>query len=99
MKKLRQFLCVLAFASVLTSCRDYYKDSITWMDNIKPGTTLQEVKKNQPDFLTIDWNKSDTLDNQIRFTVTEIKGNDDILAMTHLLVFVDDKFQSRESHK
>ena len=99
MKNFGHFAYLLILVLSLTSCKDHYNDSIEWMDNIKPGTTLQDIKKDQPDFLTIDWDKPDTLDNQIRYTVTEIKGNNDILAMTHLLVFVDNKFQGRESHK
>jgi len=84
---------------LLTCCKSYYNETIDWMDNIELGTSLKEVKKGQPDFVKINWDKPDTLDNQVRYWVTEIKGNKDILAMSHLLVFVDNKYTGRESHK
>jgi hypothetical protein len=84
---------------LLGSCKSYYNDTIDWIDNIKPGTTIEEVKKNQPDFVEINWSKPDTVDNQVRFWVTKIKGDKDVLSMSHLLVFVDSKFTGRESHK
>ena len=93
---------ILTFALLtvlLTACKSYYNDTIDWMDNIELGTSLNEVKIHQPDFVKINWDKPDTLDNQVHFWVTEIKGNKDMLAMSHLLVFVDNKYTGRESHK
>jgi len=99
MKKLKSILGLLTVLLLLTSCKSYYNDTIDWMDNLKPGTSLADVKKMQPDFVKINWDKPDTVDNQVRFWVTEIKGNKDALAMSHLLVFVNNKYTGRESHK
>lgn len=92
------FVCML-MTFLTNSCKDYYNDTIDWMDNLEPGTTLEDVKRGQPDFVTINWDKPDTVDNQVRFWVTEIKGSNDVLRMNHLLVFVDKKYAGRESHK
>ena len=42
---------------VLAACKSYYNDTIEWMDNIELGATLDDVKRNQPDFVKIDWGK------------------------------------------
>ena len=91
-------LWTILFALTM-SCKSYYNDTIDWMDNLKPGTSLTDVKKTQPDFVKINWDKPDTVNNQIRYWVTGIKGNKDVLAMNQLLVFVDNKYIGRESHK
>jgi len=84
---------------LLTSCKSYYNDTIDWMDKIELGTSLEDVKKNQPDFVEIDWNKPDTLDEGLRFRIERIKGNNDILNMEHYLVFSDNKYTGRQSSK
>lgn len=100
MKEIIKTVLILALLTTLaTSCKDYYNDTMDWMDNLKPGTTLEDVMKDQPDFVKINWDKPDTVDNQVRYWVTEIKGSNDILGMSHLLVFVDNKYTGRESHK
>ena len=100
MKKLtNRILTLVLLAALLTACKSYYNDTIDWMDNIELGTSLGDVKKHQPDFVKINWDKPDTVDNQVRFWVSEIKGNTDMLAMSHLLVFVDNKYTGREPHK
>jgi hypothetical protein len=99
MKKLKSILGVLTIVLLLTSCKSYYNDTIDWMNNIKLGTSLEDVKTNQPDFVEIDWNKPDTLDAGVRFRIEKIKGNNDILNMEHYLVFSDNKYTGRESSK
>ena len=86
-------MTLVLLTALLTACKNYYNDT-----NIEPGTSLEEVKKLQPDFVKIDWDNPDTVANEVRFWVTEIKGNKDMLAMSHLLVFVDNKYSGRESH-
>jgi PBP1b-binding outer membrane lipoprotein LpoB len=98
-KMTKQILTLVLLTVLLTACKSYYNDTIDWMDNIELGTSLEDVKKQQPDFVKINWDKPDSVDNQVRYWVTEIKGNKDILAMSHLLVFVDNKYSGRESHK
>ena len=85
--------------ALLTSCKDYYNDTMDWIDIIDQGTPLEEVIRKQPDFVKINWEMPDTVGNQVRFWVTEIKGSNDVLGMSHLLVFVDSKYVGLESHK
>lgn len=99
MKRLKSILKILAIVLLLTSCKSYYNDTIDWMDKIELGTSLEDVKKNQPDFVEIDWNKPDTLDEGLRFRIERIKGNNDILNMEHYLVFSDNKYTGRQSSK
>ena len=89
-------LFILCFT---TNCKNHYNETIDWSDNIKKGTNIQKVKEDQPDFVTIDWSNPDTLKNQIRFPITKIKGSNDVLGMSHYLVFIDNKYEGRESHK
>lgn len=96
---MKSILGLLTIVLLLTSCKSYYNETIDWMDNIELGTRLEDVKTNQPDFIEIDWNKPDTLDNELRFRIKKIKGNNDILNMDHYLVFSDNKYTGRESHK
>jgi hypothetical protein len=99
MKKLRSTFRLLTIVWLLASCKSYYNDTIDWMDKIELGTSLEDVKKSQPDFVTIDWNKPDTLDEGLRFRIEKIKGNNDILNMEHYLVFSDNKYTGRQSSK
>ena len=72
------------------------------MDSIELGTSLEDVKKSQPDFVEIDWEKPDTVDIDdlgLRFRIIKIKGNNDILSMDHYLLFNDNKFGGRKSTK
>jgi hypothetical protein len=99
MKKTQLIFGVLTIIILLTSCKNYYNDTITWMDNIAIGSSLAQVKKSQPDFIDIDWDNPDTLDETIRFRIDQIKGNNDILNMTHYLEFSDNKYEGRKSSK
>jgi len=83
----------------LIACKDYYNDTIDWIDNLQVGANIQTIKNNQPDFIKIAWDKPDTLNNEFRYAITEIKGNRDILNMQHFLVFSDDKYVGRSFHK
>ena len=72
---------------------------IDWTDNIKIDTNIQSVKDEQPDFIEIDWDNPILKENEKRFLITKIKGNRDILNMSNYLLFIDNKYQGRDSHK
>jgi len=64
------------------------------MTSIKPGSSLDSVKKSQPFFVEVDWNNPYINDDSSKsYYITKIKGSYDILKMSHSLVFKDDKFQ------
>ena len=93
----RTILIGVLWTSLLTSClRDHTTDAGQWMINIKPGTTLEEVKRDQPDYVTIDWDNPDTVDNKVRYWITDIKGANESLEMLHKLIFVDNKYSRHE---
>jgi hypothetical protein len=84
----------------VSSCKDYYNDNIDWMTSIKPGSSLDSVKKSQPFFVEVDWKNPEIYkDSSKSYYITKIKGSYDILKMSHSLVFKDDKFQYRRSMK
>ena len=91
----------LAFLLTLIqfSCKDHYNDTIDWMNKLDSTMTITDVIMIQPDFLEIDWNKADTVDYDIIFDISKIKGNHDILNMQHSLVFRDSVFRNTMSHK
>lgn len=80
---------------------------IEWTDNIPMGTSIDSVKQIQPNFIEIDWNKpdtidwikSDTLNNETRYFITKIKNDNDMLKMDNYLYFVNGKYQGRFAHK
>ena len=85
---------------VVVSCKDYYIDTIEWADNIETELNITEVQKQQPKFIEVDWNNPlTTSDNEKWYLIIKIKGNRDILSMSHFLVFKDGKYKYRESKK
>ena len=96
---LNKFSIILIFLITLTSCKDYYNDTIGWMDNLESGLSIEKVKKIQPNYIEIDWGNPQIFDNEKWYLITKIKGNNDILGMSHFLVFVEEKYQYRESKK
>ena len=94
-----QLIILTTIILLTSSCKDYYNDMIDWTSNIKTGTDINKVKKNQPNFLKIDWDNPDTLETRIRYEIIEIKGNRDILKMQNFVVFENKKYVGRESQK
>ena len=72
---------------------------IDWTSGIPMGTSIDSVKKISPDFLEISWIHPETYDREIRYAITKIKNNRDILKMENYLSFVDNKYQGRFAHK
>ncbi len=72
---------------------------IAWSNRITVGTKIEQVKQSQPEYIKIDWQHPDTLENVVRYSITEIEGNDDFLKMDYYLEFVDNKYQARGAHK
>jgi len=92
-------MLLLLLPLLFMTCKSYYNDTIDWMDNIEHGMSIEEVKSSQPDFLEVNWEKPDTLDHQLLFEIEKIKGNNDILNMSHYLIFVDGEYNGRISRK
>jgi hypothetical protein len=93
------FILLIFISTFLTGCKNYYNDTIDWTDSIKIGSDIQTVKRSQPDFVEILWDKPLKIDNEKLYEIVKIKGNYDILKMQNFLIFVDGKYQGRESFK
>ena len=92
------------FFVMLNACKNYYDDTIVWAENIKIGTDLETVKKTQPSFVEIAWDKPIEIENQAGpnqklYQITEISGDNDVLNMSKFLVFVNGKYQHLELKK
>jgi hypothetical protein len=90
------FICLVA---IVTGCRNYYNETIEWMDNIEIETNIEIVKENQPEFIEIDWKDPEIKGNENWYYIVNIKGSYDPIGMSHQLVFIENKYDRRESHK
>jgi len=96
---LKNIFIGLIFSIVIISYKNYYNDTIEWMDNLENELNIKEVQNIQPEYIEIDWENPQIIDDQKRYLITKIKGNNDVLRMSHYLVFIEDKYQYRESKK
>ena len=94
---MRTIVVVVFF--LIASCKNYYNEMIHWADGIPQGTSIDYVKKIQPDFIVIDWEHPTVSNNEARYSITQIKNNRDILKMENYLSFIDNKFNARFAHK
>jgi PBP1b-binding outer membrane lipoprotein LpoB len=91
-------LLVLTF--LLFGCSNNTNKMNEWANNLPSQCSPDIVKSKQPDYLEIDWDKPDTLNNgMLRYYVTKIKGNSDLLEMTYFLEFENNKFRALFAHK
>lgn len=97
-KNLNRFFVLLIFTLIM-SCKNYYNDTIRWADNLEGGLSIDAVKKTQPHFVKIDWENPRIFKDKTWYSITEIDGNNDILGMSHYLVFSNEKYLYRESRK
>ncbi len=96
---LKKLFVLLILSLTIISCKNYYNDTIHWMDNLEGGLDIESVQKSAPNYIEIDWENPQTVGNQKWYFVTIIKGRNDPLGMSHYLVFENNKYQYRESKK
>ena len=72
---------------------------IEWTDGLEIGSTIEEVKNSQPEYLKVDWDHSHVIDSVKWFEIIYIKGNQDLLRMQNFLSFDKDGYAGRESMK
>lgn len=95
-----KFLKNLLILVLLISCNGNQNKFINWADNLPENSSIENVKKSQPNYVIIDWEHPIKIsDNEKMFEVTEIKNSYDALDMNYFLVFRNNKFQYRESKK
>lgn len=82
------------------SCNGNQNKFINWADNLPENSSIENVKKSQPNYVIIDWEHPIKIsDNEKMFEIVEIKKSQDFLQMSHFLVFKNNKYQYRESKK
>ena len=87
-------ILTLFLMTFLSGCKNYQNEMLDWSSSIPVGTDLETVKKDQPEFLEIDWENPDTLDNGMtRYDVIKIKRNYDILKMSYFLEFENNGYR------
>ena|SRR5688572_14145260 len=96
-----RLLSTLILLSVtILSCKDYYNEAIHWADEIHYGTDINKVKMTQPDFVQVDWEHPQTVNDTTKYySIVEIQGSNDVLNMSHELVFNSNKYAGRRSRK
>jgi hypothetical protein len=94
-----KLVLLISFCLTILSCANNYNKAIEWTDNLESELTIKEVKDSQPKYIQIDWANPLIVDDQKWYLITKIKGNNDVLGMSHYLVFVENKYQYRESKK
>ncbi|WP_353777570.1 hypothetical protein [Winogradskyella sp. 3972H.M.0a.05] len=100
MKYKKLIKCILALSFlIMMGCKNYYNDSIAWMDNLEPGLSVEDTQRLQPNYLEIDWKTPLKFEDEIWYMVTDIKGSNDPLGMSHFLVFENNQYKYRESKK
>ncbi|NRD24502.1 hypothetical protein HNV10_14685 [Winogradskyella litoriviva] len=92
-------LFIISIFTLVVNCKNYYNDTIRWADNLDSGLSIDDVKKTQPHFVKIDWEDPRIFENKTWYFITKIDGSNDILGMSHYLVFRNDKYLYRESRK
>ena len=97
--KYTKFYILLLFSIIIISCKNYYNETIAWADTIESELNIEDVKSIQPNYIEIDWENPQDFEDEKWFLITKIKGNIDVLAMSHYLVFVNNKYHGRESKK
>lgn len=72
---------------------------IAWADGIPVGITIDSVKKLQPRYIKIPWERPEKSNNETKFSIEHSRGNSDALKMANYLIFIDNKYEGRRAHK
>ena len=72
---------------------------VKWAGELEHGLDVEDVKLFQPDYLEIDWEDPEVIDGEKRYYITNIDWNWDALGMSNYLVFTDEGYVGRDSHK
>jgi hypothetical protein len=69
------------------------------MDQLNYDLSFEDVKRQKPDFIDIDWENPLIVNNEKWYPIDEIKGSNDFLNMQHFLVFENNRYKGRTSTK
>ncbi|MEO0789116.1 MAG: hypothetical protein AAFY36_10650 [Bacteroidota bacterium] len=82
----------------LVSCENNYNIMVSWSEQIPVGTHMDTVKANTPSGVVVNWQRADTIQDEVYYEVY-VKNNYDILGMQNFLVFYSDRFVRRSAIK
>jgi major membrane immunogen (membrane-anchored lipoprotein) len=94
-KYILQFAVVLLILTHLTACGGSQKEKLKWVQSLKAGMTIEQVKKSQPSFVNVEWNNgTKDFENSVKYKTNVVvrskkKKN---LSYTYSLRFRDGKF-------
>jgi hypothetical protein len=95
---MKNLLFAIALITTIScsSGENNYSKMLDWMGKIPKGTSIDSVKKTQPDFVTVDWESRDTLScsQNVRFEVKPLHYFD-ILQMSNYLTFDSSGYRGR----
>ncbi|MBK8701800.1 MAG: hypothetical protein IPN29_20445 [Saprospiraceae bacterium] len=74
------------------SCKNHQNETIDWLNQIPRGMIIDEVKRTQPSYVTIDWQRPAIKGNETTYDITYIQGNYDALGMSYSLIFESDQY-------
>lgn len=69
------------------------------MENIPENAPIKYVQKHQPHFVGVDLEHPKIHDGRVYYFIENIKGSYDVLNMSHILIFENNKYQGFESRK
>lgn len=49
------------------SCKNYYNNTLRWMENIPENAPIEYVQKHQPGFVEVDWGNPEIHDGRVYY--------------------------------
>ncbi len=90
---------LVIFLLLTVACSNRYNQMVEWSNQIKIGTSIEQVRQSQPEYVKVDWQKPQVFENETWYPITEVKGSTDMLRMNNYLVFINTRYQGRVAKK
>jgi hypothetical protein len=84
---------------LIAACNNRYNQMIEWSDGIEIGSSMEQVRRGQPEYVKVDWQKPQVFENETWYQIVEVKGSTDMQEMNNYLVFIGTKYQRRIAMK
>ena len=91
------FLFTLLF--FLTACKDPYEQMIEWIDHFDSGTPIEQVRREQPGFVFIDWGHPDSSSVWIRYKIGTRERSKNPEAKDEFIFVYHELFIGRDSQQ
>lgn len=97
-KYILQWAMALLILVNLTACGGSQEEKVKWVQSLKQGMTLEEVKKSQPSFVRVDWDKGiEGFENSMKYKTNIVvrSKKKKSLSYSYSLRFRDGKFDRK----